>query len=163
MLKVVCFHNPDEMNGYLSNWYMSDFSDENGNKFSSMEQYMMYSKAVLFGDNEAAEQIMSIKNVAQIKALGRTVSGFDEDVWGSRKYDIIKHGVELKFSQNDDLMEKLKSHGKCVFAECAVSDRIWGIGLSMTDPDRLRISKWRGENLLGKALTEVSGNEYPVK
>lgn len=24
-MNVVCFHNPQEENGYLSNWYLSDF------------------------------------------------------------------------------------------------------------------------------------------
>lgn len=24
-MNVICFHNPDEENGYLSNWYLSDF------------------------------------------------------------------------------------------------------------------------------------------
>lgn len=25
-MKVITFHNPDEENGYLSNWYLSDFT-----------------------------------------------------------------------------------------------------------------------------------------
>ena len=33
--KIVCFHNPDEINGYLSNWYLSGFIVD-GIKFSSM-------------------------------------------------------------------------------------------------------------------------------
>ena len=49
--KVIGFHKPEEPNGYLSNWYMSDFEIE-GQHFSSMEQYMMYSKAITFGDSE---------------------------------------------------------------------------------------------------------------
>lgn len=40
-------------------------------------------------------------------------------------------------------------------AECAVRDRIWGIGLSMIDPNRLERSKWHGQNLLGYALMMV--------
>ena len=24
-MEIICFHNPDEENGYLSNWYLSDF------------------------------------------------------------------------------------------------------------------------------------------
>ena len=57
MRNVVCFHNPDEINGYLSNWYLSEFSVD-GVKFSSMEQYMMYSKAVCFNDMETAKKIL---------------------------------------------------------------------------------------------------------
>lgn len=40
-------------------------------------------------------------------------------------------------------------------AECAVKDKVWGIGLSMTDPKRLEPSLWRGQNLLGFALMMV--------
>lgn len=46
-MKIICFHNPDEENGYLSNWYHSDFS-VNGIDYSSMEQFMMYKKGSLF-------------------------------------------------------------------------------------------------------------------
>ena len=42
-----------------------------------------------------------------------------------------------------------------ILAECAVRDTIWGIGLSMKDPDRLDIGKWKGQNLLGYALMMV--------
>ena len=54
-MNIVCFHNPDEENGYLSNWYLSGF--EVGNiRFSSMEQYMMYKKAVIFNDEKIANE-----------------------------------------------------------------------------------------------------------
>lgn len=44
MMSVICFHNPEEDNGYLSNWYPSALTVD-GTLFSSMEQYMMYRKA----------------------------------------------------------------------------------------------------------------------
>ncbi len=57
-MQIICFHNPDEDNGYLSNWYLSEFSVD-GITFSSMEQYMMYKKAVCFGDGETAARLYS--------------------------------------------------------------------------------------------------------
>ena len=54
---MICFHNPDEENGYLSNWYLSEFTIDDIT-FSSMEQYMMYEKAILFHDQETAEKIL---------------------------------------------------------------------------------------------------------
>lgn len=42
-----------------------------------------------------------------------------------------------------------------ILAECAVKDRIWGIGLSMWDEGRFDVQKWQGQNLLGYALMEV--------
>ena len=44
-MTVISFHNYNEENGYLSNWYPSTFT-HNGITFSSMEQYMMYRKAL---------------------------------------------------------------------------------------------------------------------
>jgi len=162
MYNIICFHKPEEPNGFLSNWYMSSFADDEYGEFSSAEQYMMYRKAVLFGDDETARQVMVLSSPAKIKALGRLVKGFDQKLWDENKYEIVKRGVQLKFSQNKELMERLLSFGGCVFAECSVRDRVWGIGLSMSSPDRFSVKKWRGENLLGRALTEISGNSYPI-
>lgn len=151
---MICFHNPDESYGWLSNWYLSTFTvDER--EFSSMEQYMMFSKAKLFDDDKIAEEIMKISDVAEIKDLGRKVKGFSERIWMQHREKIVKRGLSAKFSQNPDLKEKLLATGKEVLAECAVKDTIWGIGLSMHDDRRFQRTKWRGQNLLGKCLMEV--------
>lgn len=123
--------------------------------FSSMEQYMMYKKAECFKDNDIAKKILATDDVAQIKALGRLVANYNESYWSSVRQIIVFEGLLEKFSQNEDLKEKLKSTGNDILAECAVRDRIWGIGLSMKDPDRLELDKWNGQNLLGYALMMV--------
>ena len=151
---IIGFHNPDDENGYLSNWYPSRFVFE-GVEFSSMEQYMMYQKAILFHDTKIAEQIMKTEDVAEIKQLGRLVSGYDDHIWSGVRQIVVYEGLMAKFSQNDDLKEKLIATGDAVLAECAVKDQVWGIGLSMTDPNRHEISKWKGQNLLGFALMKV--------
>ena len=153
-MAVICFHNPDEENGYLSNWYPSIFA-LNGITISSMEQYMMYRKAVCFGDEKVAAQILATEDVAEIKALGRLVSGYDENLWNGVRQIVVYEGLLAKFSQNSDLREQLKDTGQAFLAECAVKDRIWGVGLSMHDPNRLDRAKWRGQNLLGYALMMV--------
>lgn len=152
--KTICFHNPDEENGYLSNWYPSQFTVDDV-IFSSMEQYMMYRKAICFGDEAVAKQILATDDVAEIKALGRKVSNYDDNVWNGVRQIVVYKGLMAKFSQNEDLKAELKTTGNMILAECAVNDRIWGIGLSMKDPDRFERSKWRGQNLLGYALMMV--------
>ena len=62
---------------------------------------------------------------------------------------------QAKFSQNEDLKKQLLATKKYILAECAVRDRIWGIGLSMRDRRRFNESEWQGQNLLGKALMSV--------
>ena len=73
-MKIICFHNPEEENGYLSNWYLSEFYIDEIH-FTSMEQYMMYKKAVLFHDMEIASKIIQTSDVAEIKRLDEQFRG----------------------------------------------------------------------------------------
>ena len=153
-MTILCFHNPNEENGYLSNWYPSKFT-VNDVDFSSMEQYMMYKKAVCFGDKNMADKILATDDVAEIKAFGRLVANYNESYWNGVRQIVVFEGLTAKFSQNEGLKAKLKATDNSILAECAVKDRIWGIGLSMNDQDRLKIDKWKGQNLLGYALMMV--------
>ena len=67
MKKVICFHNPNEENGYLSNWWLSEFTI-NDVTYTSAEQYMMHQKALLFNDTQIVEAILKNNDVAKIKA-----------------------------------------------------------------------------------------------
>ena len=154
MNEIICFHQTYEENGYLSNWYESPFTIE-GISFSSVEQYMMYKKAVCFGDKDMANKILATDDVAEIKAFGRLVANYNESYWNGVRQIVVFEGLTAKFSQNEDLKAKLKATDNSILAECAVKDRIWGIGLSMNNPDRLQIDKWKGQNLLGYALMMV--------
>lgn len=154
MGKVICFHNPDEENGYLSNWYLSDF-ELDGRTFSSMEQYMMYKKAQLFQDWEIAEEIMNTNHVGKIKMLGRSVRNYEESIWNGMRQIIVYEGLTAKFAQNEELLMLLLSTEEAILAECAVQDCIWGNGVSMKDDKRFDVQKWRGQNLLGYTLMKV--------
>lgn len=149
----IFFHLLSEQNAVCSNWYPSKFVFKDVS-FSSVEQYLMYQKAILFEDCVVATQIMDTDSPEKIKKLGRKVNGFREDKWASARWEIGYNGVFGKFSQDSKLREVLlKSNG--MFAECAVMDKIWGIGLSMNDPKRFNCSRWRGDNLLGNILAAV--------
>ena len=153
-MEIICFHNPEEENGFLSNWYLSDFK-VNEVKYSSMEQFMMYKKAIRFQDIEKAQQILSTNDVALIKEYGRQVKGYNDSIWCGIRQMVVYQGLLAKFSQNNILCNKLLQTHNDILAECAVKDRVWGIGLSMNDPERLDLAKWRGQNLLGYTLMMV--------
>ena len=153
-MEIICFHNPDEENGYLSNWYLADFNVD-GIQYSSMEQYMMYQKACCFNDMEIANKILNANDVKEIKQLGRLVQGYNENCWSGIRQLIVYDGLREKFLQNEELKKMLLGTKDAVLAECAVRDRIWGIGLSMTDGSRFDRDKWRGQNLLGYSLMMV--------
>ena len=154
MREIICFHNPDEKYGWLSNWYLSDFKVGDVS-FSSMEQYMMYEKAVVFEDFNIAGKILETQNAGAIKQYGRQVADYNDIIWNGIRQIIVYKGLLAKFSQNEKLHENLKKTGSAILAECAVKDRIWGIGLSMNDPDRFDMNKWNGQNLLGFSIMQV--------
>ena len=154
MREIICFHNPDEKYGWLSNWYLSDFKAGDVN-FSSMEQYMMYEKAVVFEDFNIAEKILETQNAGTIKQYGRQVADYNDIIWNGIRQIIVYKGLFAKFSQNEKLRKNLEKTGSAILAECAVKDRVWGIGLSMNDPNRFDMNKWNGQNLLGFAIMQV--------
>lgn len=69
MRHIICFHNPEKENGYLSNWYPSPF-EKGGISFAHMEQYMMYQKALQFQDTEIAQQILQNDSPALSRLWG---------------------------------------------------------------------------------------------
>lgn len=140
--------------GSLSQWKFSPFTQD-GIRYFCMEQYMMAQKALLFNDNIIYDAIMRCDNPKQCKHHGRQVRNFDESVWNSHKYEIVRNGNYLKFTQNPNLAQELVATSPKILVEANPYDRVWSCGLTeelakLTPPD-----KWPGENLLGKALTEV--------
>ena len=154
MNKIICFHLADEPNGYLSNWYPSPFAID-GQFFSSVEQYMMYQKAMTFGDSQTAGEILSTDNPGRIKALGRSVRNYDDTVWNGLRQIIVYKGLLEKFRQNPHLKRQLLATAPHTLAECALRDSIWGIGMSMHDEYRFEPDLWQGRNLLGFTLMMV--------
>ncbi len=116
---------------------------------------MMYQKAVLFGDARIAGEILKTSDAGKIKAYGRKVFGYNDAIWNGARQIIVYNGLLEKFGQNMELKEMLLKTEGHILAECAVRDKIWGIGISMKDENRFDINKWRGQNLLGFALMEA--------
>lgn len=154
MCEILGFQNLDETNGWLGNWYPAEFQMED-RTFLSIEQWMMYFKARLFHDEHAAEQTLVLTDPAAIKALGRTVTNYNDTVWNGVRQLVVYEGLLAKFGQNPELRARLLATGSAVLAECEPKDSIWGIGLSITDPRRLDMAQWNGQNLLGFTLMEV--------
>jgi len=98
---------------------------------------------------------MNIDDVSNIKKLGRLVSNYDDNYWNGKRQLVVYEGLLAKFSQNIDIKKQLLNTNDVILAECAVKDCIWGIGLSMNNPDRFDMKKWKGQNLLGYTLMMV--------
>ena len=142
--------------GYLSNWYSSSFIDPKTQlQFSNNEQWMMYQKAKLFGDDEMALKILAEPNPKKNKKFGRQVKGFNESIWAKNACEIVIMGCELKFSQNPTLLSQLLKTQDKELVEASPYDKIWGIGLSEKLALKIPPEKWPGQNLLGKCLVKV--------
>lgn len=138
----------------LSQWFPSEFTHESVT-YKTAEHFMMYHKAIRFGDLESAEKIISSKTPKEAKALGRKVKGFDQKEWEEYRYNVVRMASFLKFSKNEKLRRFLLGTGDALLVEASPYDRIWGIGLSINDPSCNDIAKWRGSNLLGFALVDA--------
>lgn len=154
MKNIICFDNYDGEFYCFSNWFETEF-EADGKKFASVEQHMMYEKAMLFGNAEIAEEVLGITDPAAIKALGRKVRNYDDHLWNGMRQIVVYKSVFAKFSQNDDLKEKLLSTGDAFLAECEPSDKIWGIGMDLTSGRNCSRADWHGQNLLGYTLMSV--------
>lgn len=140
--------------GYPSNWYPSTFTVD-GVRYNCMEQYMMAEKARLFGARLTLKQIMRTASPKVQKQLGRSIPNYDDSRWAKVRFDVVLKGTLEKYKQNPELLESLLATGTATFVECSPYDTIWGIGLSMQDKDATNPGKWRGENLLGQAITKA--------
>jgi len=138
----------------LSQWYPSEFKLV-GRVYPTAEHFMMAGKAKLFGDQQAEEKVFTSKDPGFAKQVGREVKGFNPDTWLQHRFDLVVQGNLLKFEQNPQLREFLKSTGKRVLVEASPVDKIWGVGLAADDERIEQPIKWRGENLLGFALMVV--------
>lgn len=138
----------------FSQWFSGNF-EESGIVYKTAEHYMMAGKARLFNDPETLEKILQSPSPNQVKSLGRKVKNFDPVVWNDHKYQIVKQGNFLKFSQNKKFKDFLLSTNDKILVEASPYDTIWGIGMLETDSRAENPLLWNGENLLGFALMEV--------
>lgn len=136
----------------FSQWYRCSFT-AHGLTFNCAEQFMMTAKALLFGDQEAAQEIMAAQHPREQKALGRKVRRFDEAKWAACREQIVREGNRAKFTQNPDLLASLLATRGTMLVEASPYDRVWGIGLAESDPRARDPRTWRGLNLLGLLLT----------
>jgi ribA/ribD-fused uncharacterized protein len=152
LLTLFCKIN--QANGYMSNWYDSPF-DIKGQTFRTVEHYMMWSKAILFGDDQIARMVLETRSPADVKKLGRQVKNFDQEKWANNCVRIVLEGNLAKFQKYPDLAKRLLETGASFIAEAADYDTVWGIGLSADDPKVKDMKNWNGNNYLGKILHDV--------
>jgi ribA/ribD-fused uncharacterized protein len=132
--KSIFFISSSKDYDFLSNFYPCEFIDDdefNNTKqqivFKNMEQYFMYRKAKMF-DKTMIKEILTETNPRIIQGYGKKVKNYNDEEWNKHKIDIMYRGLELKFGQNPEILDKLlKTENKRLY-EANKFDRYWGIG-----------------------------------
>lgn len=137
----------------LSNHFSCCFT-VNGTIYNCMEQYLMKAKAAKFEDTDIGQKIMLSSDPVQHKILGRKVANFDLDAWREAAPEVLKKGLQAKFSQNELCKHFLLATGQREIGEANPNDSFFGIGMGLRQNEAWDKSKW-GKNLLGKCLMEV--------
>lgn len=138
----------------FSQWHPADF-EIGGVHYNCAEQYMMYRKAILFGDMEAAGKIQSALTPREQKEHGRHVRSFDKTLWEAHCKQFVYEANHAKFTQNPHLLKMLLATKGTTLVEASPTDRIWGVGLEEHDPRIKSRATWRGSNWLGEILTKL--------
>lgn len=142
------------LSGKLSNWYPSEFTINNVT-FNCAEQYMMYMKAGIFGDNEIGDKILKSNSPSEQKKLGRKIKNFDQVEWNIWCRHIMTEGLKAKFTQHKECKNELLSTKGYLLVEGNKNDVFWGVGLDVNDPAIYDIGNWKGFNYLGFILTDI--------
>ena len=146
---------------FLSNFAKCKFTWEymgESHEFFCTEQAFMWAKARLFNDPVMSKAILAEKDdPMECKHCGRWVQGYDDAKWAEVRYNIMRDVNFAKYSQYEPFRNKILNpefDGK-TFVEASPSDGIWGIKMSIKEKGVLDERNWNGQNLLGKAITEV--------
>lgn len=138
----------------LSQFYRASFLI-GPRSFRTAEHYMMYAKAELFGDMSLGERILQAASAYEAMELGRSVAGFDEMIWESKRRHIVLSANLAKFSQNEACRRILSETQNSILAFASPVDVVWGTGYSYREHLEGNWTKWPGQNLLGEILMEV--------
>lgn len=155
----ILFYSENNNYGYMSNFYPSRIK-ENLREYNCNEQYFMKKKQELFDPTNItlANKILNNNDPKEIKKFGRQVKNYNDDIWNNARYEIMKNGLRLKFSQNPVLKQSLLATGNKNLYEASPYDKIWGTGYNADETlNKFNLNKQNelGQNLLGRALEEI--------
>ena len=127
-----------QAHSFLCNFYPSAFV-EDSKHYQTVEHYFQSKK---FDDENIRNLIIQAETPKKAKAFGRKYP-MNVEYWNQIKIDVMKNALRLKFTQDEELKNKLiETRGKRL-AEFSNSDAYWGGSLE------------NSENKLGDLLMEL--------
>ena len=138
----------------LSNFHLAPFCVD-GVEYISREQYIQACKAKYFGDSDTLGKILGSTTLIECKEISRNIRNYDDNKWEQVAGNLCHPGIRAKFVQNPIVLNTLLTKtGDKHIVECA-SDRLWGTGLPLSDPDCLDRTKWISQGILGQILKDI--------
>lgn len=126
---------------FLSNFHIAPIV-HNGIVYQTTEHFYQAQKAI--DDDDLFHLIVNCDGPKEAKRLGAQVK-IDKQRWEAIKDVIMLKALRLKFSQHDDLAEKLLATANVRLIEWAPwGDTYWGVD-----------KNYQGQNKLGKLLMKV--------
>ena len=127
----------------LSNFYPSTFIVED-TPFINVEQFICFKKAMLFDTREVAKEFLVMREPKDMKRRAKRLKRYDDHVWKASAKDILREALTAKFNQNELLKSELLSTKDTTIGEASPSDVLFGIGLSLFNPNATSPTGWRG-------------------
>jgi len=140
MQKEVLFYEPEDNNGYLSN-FASCPIEINNEVWATSEHYY---QAMKFHSSELRQSIFYAASPEEAFELSRRYQDQVREDWYDVRVEIMEFIVSEKFKQHNRFAHLLVSTGDSVIKEHSHKDAFWGDGGDGT-----------GDNHLGKILMKV--------
>jgi ribA/ribD-fused uncharacterized protein len=137
----------------LSNLHVCPIKIE-GQEFNSTEQYIQYSKALLFNDQASAAKILDETDTFKQMMLGKKINRFRKDTWQARVREVMVRANDAKFHQNYHAREALLRTGSKHLGEATI-DPYYGIGQRLTSKTVSVKDTWEGTNVMGSVLEQI--------
>ena len=137
----------------LSNFFRTPYLEIDGQRFSTVEQYLQSEKAYFANKPNIAMDIKSTEDPAICKRLGDGIK-VDDAEWLPVAIDKVFKACRIKFRNDPRANTFLRETGNTVLAE-AGPNLIWGTGAKLNDANVMNIESWKGRNELGKILIQI--------
>jgi ribA/ribD-fused uncharacterized protein len=129
----------------------------------SAEGAVMLCKAAIMMDLDSYRALQHVRDPDEAKRIGRAVGQrrgtWDDAKWVALRGQVAQSVVDQKFASCPDAASILLDTGDLLLAETNPNDRVWGVGMSSSDPRVGTPSSWPVSpqlcNLLGRCLMVV--------
>ena len=127
-------------------------------EYISVDQFVIESKCLKYGDIRAAKLVMDQTDPKEIKRAGESMSivNFNAREWSNEMPNFVAQALQAKFTDPGarGAREFLLDTESLVIGEATKNNK-WGIGVTIAHPDHALPKNWGGRNLLGNMLMEL--------